>query len=128
MRECDCGAYRLAEKVDGEWVWAAGCKACDKIERQRILLEGGVRVYRGESPERLRERVETAECEVENLRRQEKEHAKKVRRAFRFCPHSGGSIPDDCPYEDEEHDLEVKFFDDEECDCPACTARRLRVN
>jgi hypothetical protein len=32
MNQCNCGAYRL-EKFDGfAWVWAAGCRACDRIQ------------------------------------------------------------------------------------------------
>ena len=67
MRQCDCGAYRLAEKIDGQWRWQGGCRACDTIERLRILLDAGTRVTTRESPSRLRERLERAEREADRL-------------------------------------------------------------
>lgn len=74
MRQCDCGAYRLAVNVDGGWQWAAGCRACDTIERLNVLLEGGVRVTRGSKttmdPERLKKQRDRAEEEVETLKKE----------------------------------------------------------
>lgn len=74
MRQCECGAYRLVARVNDEWVWAAGCRACDTIERLRILLEAGVKVTRGSKatmdPERLKRQRDRAEEEVETLKRE----------------------------------------------------------
>jgi len=75
MRQCECGGYRLAAVYkDGHHVWAAGCRACDTIERLNILLEAGVKVTRGSKatmdPRRLREQRDRAEEEIENLKKE----------------------------------------------------------
>ncbi len=47
FNQCDCGAYRLAvQRPDGVWTWAAGCRACDRIERLEQLLGQPVRIRR----------------------------------------------------------------------------------
>lgn len=97
MRQCDCGAYRLAEKIDGQWRWQGGCRACDTIERLRILLDAGTRVTTRESPSRLRERLERAEREADRLHAKvdemERAHPKEIRKAFEMCPMRGGKPP-----------------------------------
>ena len=92
MRQCECGAYRKAVRIDGEWKWAAGCRACDTIERLYILLEGGVKVYRRghDRPETLRKRLDAAEAEVERLKRQltaQDEIIRKARNSEREARH-----------------------------------------
>ena len=44
FRQCECGAYRISVFVDGRWFWAAGCLACDRIERLEQLLEANVSI------------------------------------------------------------------------------------
>ena len=62
------------DNIDGEWRWAAGCRACDTIERLNILLEAGVRVTRSlkvtMDPERLKCQRDRAEQEIENLKKE----------------------------------------------------------
>lgn len=99
MRLCKCGAYRLASLVDQKWTWQVGCKACDTIERLRILLDSGVRVTTRDSPSRLRERLRKAELETDRLHSQiqsmKREHSEEVRKAFELCPMRGGKPPVD---------------------------------
>lgn len=45
--QCACGAYCAVVIVDGRKHWAAGCRACDELERLRTLLEGEVIVRDG---------------------------------------------------------------------------------
>lgn len=96
MRQCECGAYRLAKKVKGEWVWAAGCRACDKIARLYVLLDGGVKVICKESPSRIREKLVRAEEEVDRLKRDiavtEERHRDELRVARNVCPVSGAWV------------------------------------
>lgn len=100
MRRCECGAYRLATKVNDEWVWGSRCRACDKIARLYALLDAGVRVVTDESPSMLRERLESAERETEKLqalvaemtkerRVAVKQHMDDLLEAKSTCPYSG---------------------------------------
>lgn len=71
MKQCECGAYRQAVEIQGHWEWTAGCRACDKIKRLYILLEGGVKVFSNggtNDVDKLKKRVESAEREVERLK------------------------------------------------------------
>lgn len=90
--QCDgCGAYRAKrqnpEKSD-EWVWAGGCRACDRIRHLNELLAAGVKVIEGPSSDTLRKKLQIADERVSKLEtklaRRERELEKARRRVFKF--------------------------------------------
>lgn len=92
--QCECGAYRACEVVDGKRVWVGGCRACDAIQRKDHLLAAGVRIVRQHASrstiEELREVIEAMDEEIRNRPKPEED---------RFaCPRCGrfvrrGDIP-----------------------------------
>lgn len=67
FEQCECGAWRPVTESEGRTVWASGCAACNKIRRLRQLLSEGVHVYKGDSAETLRGKLDRAEAEIERL-------------------------------------------------------------
>lgn len=115
MRQCECGAYRLAKKVDGEWTWVAGCRACDKIARLYVLLDGGVKVTTKESPSRLREKLVRAEDEADRLKSDIEAMTTRYREELAIardvCPMSGGAMELSCNEGDDDEEGESTSLD-----------------
>lgn len=71
FEQCDgCGAYRAKRRnPEGgdKWVWAGGCRACDRIRHLSKLLAADVKVTEGPSVDTLRKKLQIADEHVSEL-------------------------------------------------------------